>query len=177
MFPAIFLSIRNKDVRVSQCWNSHGWRWRFICRGYVASASSGSRRQLGLLKDRLLHFNPSTRFDSLKWRWTSHQKFTVNSLYKFITYAGQSDPTYQHLWKLKIPAKIKIFVRLLLGKRLLMTDKLIKWRTQVEPCCVFCALSLESCDYLFCNCIFVRFILLRLAEIPNNDSGEDVQDL
>ncbi|OAY71779.1 hypothetical protein ACMD2_00721 [Ananas comosus] len=52
---------------------------------------------------------------------------------KLLSHGGRPDPTNQQLWKLKIPVKIKIFVWLLLRKRLLTADRLIDRGIQVEP--------------------------------------------
>ncbi|OAY74298.1 putative ribonuclease H protein [Ananas comosus] len=48
----------------------------------------------------------------------------VKSLYDFITDGGQRDPMYSQLWRIRMPAKNKIFTWILLRKRLLTADRL-----------------------------------------------------
>nr|CAD1830029.1 unnamed protein product [Ananas comosus var. bracteatus] len=43
-FPEIYDNVRNKDVSVSHCWNTNGWGWRFICRGFAANHTADVRK-------------------------------------------------------------------------------------------------------------------------------------
>lgn len=112
----------------------------------------------------MLHpLKPLNRLDSVNWRWTSNQLFTVKSLYLFLTDAGCRDPTSQSIWKLKTPSKIKIFVWLLLRNRLLTNDRLRTPTGPEEETCVLWASASESRDHLFSNCVFVKYLLFNVA--------------
>ncbi|XP_020097175.1 uncharacterized protein LOC109716257 [Ananas comosus] len=95
-----------------------------------------------------------------------------------ITDAGLHAPTNQHIWKLKIPVKIKIFIWLLLRKRLSTADRLLIRGMHVDPNCAFCAVLTESCDHLFNDCVYVRFLLLNTGgPDANNASSADTTGL
>lgn len=84
----------------------------------------------------------------------------------------------QHIWRLKISIKIKIFIWLLFRKRLLTVDRLLNQGMFLEQHYGFCVVLTESCDHLFCYCVFARYLLLLAAglDAPDEDSG-DVRDL
>lgn len=64
--------------------------------------------------------------------------------------------------RLKIPLKVKIFSWILLRKRLLTADRLIRRGCLVDQHCIFCAVFSESCDHLFRDCVFVKFLLISV---------------
>jgi hypothetical protein len=46
------------------------------------------------------------------WDWTKSVQFTVKSVYKDLSSAG-IDRYFKHLWKIKIPLKIKVWLWLI----------------------------------------------------------------
>lgn len=92
-FAEIFPRIENNQVTVSQCWSNGGWRWRFIGRGLATSVDRGRRQHFDLLRNLLSNHSPTDITDIIEWRWNSDQKFTVKSMYDFITDAGLRDPS------------------------------------------------------------------------------------
>ncbi|XP_020084915.1 uncharacterized protein LOC109707794 [Ananas comosus] len=133
------------------------------------STRFSDRQLITSLKNLLNPYSPSGLHDILKWRWTANQNFTVKSLYDFVTDAGQIDPLYDHLWGLKILLKQKIFIWILLRKRLLTADRLIRGGISVDQHCMLCGSILESCDHLFGECIFVRYLRLETGVIVTAD--------
>ncbi|XP_020110397.1 uncharacterized protein LOC109725566 [Ananas comosus] len=143
----------------------------------MPALSADSRGQLSMLKDLLRGHRPSDRSDSIRWRWTSDQLFTVKSLYQLITDAGLRVSMNQHIWNLKIPVKIKVFIWLLLRKRLPTADILLIRGMHVNQNCAFCAILTESCDHIFNDCVYVRFLLLNIGGSDTTDvSTGDVRD-
>lgn len=94
--------------------------------------------------------------------------FVVKSLYNFLSDGGQRDLTCHHLWRLKIPIKIKTFFWLLLRKRHPTADRLLARGMSVVQHCVFCASSTETYDHLFWDCVFIRYLLLSVVKLPNS---------
>ncbi|XP_020097763.1 uncharacterized protein LOC109716638 [Ananas comosus] len=76
---------------------------------------------------------------------------------------GGKDPTSQSIWILKTPLKIKIFVWWLLRNRLLTKDRLRTTTGPEEETCVLCASAPESCDHLFGNYVYVKYLLFNVA--------------
>jgi hypothetical protein len=50
--------------------------------------------------------------DSPRWKWLKNGKFTVKSVYKHVCRNGM-DRSFRHLWKSKIPLKIKVWLWLI----------------------------------------------------------------
>ena len=80
--------------------------------------------------------------------------------------------SFRHIWKSKIPYKIKIFTWLLKNKVILTKDNMVKNKWPGNPSCSFCS-QLETVDHLFFQCSVATvtwgFIALCLGthEIPN----------
>lgn len=156
MFPAIFDSLRSKEVILSQCRDPIGWRWRFICRGFMASLSADNYRILSSLRALLQPFSPSNSPDSVNWHWTSNQLFTVKSTYTFLIDAGQETRRMPSSGDWKPQLKLKCLFGYFFAKEFLRPiDCLLEVSGWIKT--VFCALNMESCDNLLCNCIFVTF--------------------
>ncbi|XP_020080993.1 uncharacterized protein LOC109704642, partial [Ananas comosus] len=63
-------------------------------------------------------------------------------------------------------------------KRLPTADRLLKRGMHVNQNCAFCAVLTESCDHMFNDCVYVRFLLLNIGGLDTTDVGTcDVRDL
>jgi hypothetical protein len=56
------------------------------------------------------------------------------------------------VWKLKLPPKIHFFLWLVVHKKNLTRDNLVKWQSVDDLTCVFCN-ELETCNHLFFECL------------------------
>lgn len=75
---------------------------------------------------------------------------------------------------MKIPLKVKVFIWLVLKKRIPTRDRLIKQGWVKDPTCVLCGADEESVDDLFARCVFGKFILVIGAEdIHSQDLRDD----
>lgn len=68
------------------------------------------------------NLNFSSREDLVSQKFGSLGRFTVKSVYNAMT-ANESGPYHEKIWKAKIPAKIKIFLWLLMNNAILTKDK------------------------------------------------------
>ncbi len=59
---------------------------------------------------------------------------------------------YRELWVIKISLKVKIFVWLVLRRRVLTLDRLIRWGWTGAGNCVFCTCPFETADHLLATC-------------------------
>jgi len=64
---------------------------------------------------------------------------------------------FRHIWKAKIPYKIKIFVWLLEQNAILTKDNMIKRNWVGDPTCFFCSLP-ETRDHLFFECVVAKVV-------------------
>ena len=52
---------------------------------------------------------------------------------------GENNENLEHIWKAKIPQKIKIFMWLVHNKSILTRDNMVKRKWQGDPTCIFCS--------------------------------------
>ena len=100
-------------------------------------------------------FDFKTQADEISWKWGKNQTFTTKSTYEHLT--CQARAHFGHIWKSKIPYKIKIFTWLLEKNAILTKDNLLKGKWLGNPNCSFCDQP-ESIDHLFFQCPVVRCI-------------------
>jgi hypothetical protein len=84
--------------------------------------------------------------DCAVWKWTASKKFTVKSVYEFLS-REESGASYKRVWQAKILEKIKIFMWFVEQKTILAKDVMLKRNWQGDPRCYFYGLP-ESCDHL-----------------------------
>jgi hypothetical protein len=99
----------------------------------------------------------------------------VNSLFSLM-YQTLLDvdiiPHNSHLWKIRIPLKIKVFLWLLCREAILTKDNLVKRNWKGNDKCCFCS-NYETTQHLFFDCPLAKFFW-RIIEIiiglgqPNN---------
>ena len=81
---------------------------------------------MGVIND-TFSFNFRQQADEIGWKWESKKKFTTKSTYEHLT--PHARVHFDHIWKAKIPYKIKIFTWLLEKNAILTKYNLIrrKW--------------------------------------------------
>ena len=82
-------------------------------------------------------YNFENSSDVISWSWGKGGKFTTKSVYDHLS-SEDVGPNFKHLWKAKIPYKIKIFLWLLENGAVLTKDNLIKRNWVGDPSCLFC---------------------------------------
>ncbi len=103
--------------------------------------------------------------DEIRWSWDNSGRFSVKSLYNFLQDGGVVDKRFAQLWKIGTPLKVKIFVWLVLKKRVLTADNLLKRGRSGEGMCSLCSEGGETMEHLFMSCPFTKDLLLGL--LPN----------
>jgi hypothetical protein len=92
----------------------------------------------------------------VKWSLSSKGLFTVRSMYNALT-SNDSGPYHKKVWKSKIPAKIQIFLWLVLNNAILTKDNMIKRKWQGNPACYFCDQN-ESASHLLFHCNIAKAV-------------------
>ncbi len=96
--------------------------------------------------------------DSISWRWSNDGLFSAKSAYTFLCFDGIDDRKIRHLWGLRIPLKLKIFVWPVLRYKLLTADRLAK-RGWIGPTiCSLCSAGGENLDHLLFLCPYARSV-------------------
>lgn len=99
--------------------------------------------------------------DYVIWKFGTKGTFTVKSVYNALT-ANESGPSHRKIWKSKIPAKIQIFLWLVLNNAILTKDNLIKRKWVGDPSCYFCHMD-ESVSHLFFHCNLAQAVWATFA--------------
>jgi len=104
---------------------------------------------LGVVNEIYMH-NFQNNEDIPRWRWNKNNCFSTKSVYDFLN-KDNSGNRFKHVWKAKIPYKIKIFMWLVENNAVLTKGNLLKRHWVGSPTCHFCFEN-ESIDHLFFQC-------------------------
>ncbi len=109
---------------------------------------------------------PGEGADGVEWRWVRSGVFTVKSTYRLLIDGGLREYSFYHVWHLRMPSKVKIFVWLALKNRLLTTDNLTRRGWTVNQLCVLCGDHFETINHLLLGCLYSRFVFGSVEEGP-----------
>ena len=161
IYPNLFHIAYNKNILVYEVFDSQGIQIKF------------SRQLVGVyhrewcaLLQQFQHFQLTNVNDQIVWRWTSHGRFTVHSLYTWLEFGGIPNTSFSSIWQANIPLKVRIFLWLVKQNKILTKDNLLKMGWTGNSQCVFCSEE-ESVDHLFINCIVAKSIWMWIANYNN----------
>jgi hypothetical protein len=97
----------------------------------------------------------------ITWKFGGHGCFTMKSVYNALT-SNDSGPYHKKVWKSKIPAKIKIFLWLVMNNAILTKDNMIKRNWQGDPSCYFCD-QVETVNHLLFQCSVAKAVWAIIA--------------
>jgi hypothetical protein len=103
--------------------------------------------------------------DQLHWKLTKNGEFSVKSMYLDIINTGPISRS-KHVWKVKVPLKIKVFMWFVHKQVILTKDNLAKRNWTGSRRCSFCDHD-ESIKHLFLDCPMAK-ILWRSVHIAFN---------
>ncbi len=151
-FPNLFGLASHKHIGVKDWLTRFGTKRNLGIRPSTAEAA----REIPLLQNLIGATRLTGAPDELSWRWSSRRGFSVRDAYSFITFDGVNDTKIPHLWNLKIPLKIKIFLWLAARNRIPTAD-LLRRRGWIGPTmCSLCRCDEESAEHLFFGCDYAR---------------------
>jgi hypothetical protein len=108
------------------------------------------------LLHRLILVQLNDNEDRFTWNLTESGVFSVKSMYNDLL-SGHTVSLKKHIWKLKVPLKIKIFMWFLHKKVILTKDNLAKRNWNGPTNCCFCDQH-ETINHLFISCPFTQMI-------------------
>ncbi len=103
----------------------------------------------------------TTSSDLFLWRWSVTGTFTTGSAYQFLTFDGVDDRRLRHLWNIKIPQRVKLFLWLAVRNRLPTTDFLTKRGWTGPSICYLCNRAEEGLEHLLFNCSYSHLVWRR----------------
>lgn len=101
-------------------------------------------------------FSYDDQDDTITWKWVRSGKFTSKSVYEWLT-KGEIGGYPRHIWRARIPYKIKIFLWLLEKRAILTKDNMIRRKWIGDRNCYFCT-SPETVDHLFFHCHVAKVV-------------------
>ncbi len=87
-------------------------------------------------------------------------------MYNFLHDGGVKNIHLNLLWNIKTPLKVRIFVRIVLHRKVLKADNLAKSGLLAEESYILCREEPKTVDHLFVGCTFTRSLLEGM--FPNN---------
>jgi hypothetical protein len=90
------------------------------------------------------------------WDWNKSVKFSVKSVYKDLSNYG-NDRSFKHLWKAKIPLKIKIWLWLIWHNAIATKDTMSARGWTGNTRYQFCEQN-EAMHHLFFTCVAAKFV-------------------
>lgn len=106
--------------------------------------------ELNALHDRLWGVALNEEPDRPKWKWTKSGIYFVKSLYENLAWGGK-DRSFRHLWKAKIPLKIRVWLWLIWHNAIATKDNMTKRNWVGDTICRFCS-DPETIHHLFFGC-------------------------
>lgn len=110
---------------------------------------------LNRLKSRLLGVGLNDEEDRPIWKWSKSGKYIVKSMYDMLTSFGPTR-SFNHLWKAKIPLKIRILLWLIWHNAIATKDNMRRRNWEGDTTCRFCH-EQKTIHHLFFNCAAARY--------------------
>jgi len=104
-FPNIFKITVQPDIDVHQAYTNG--QWNIPLRRQLQGIAGVEWVQL---QDLLNKVNLQAGSDKVHWGLEQSGKYSVGSLYRFITFGGIRDQKMMNIWRCNIPLKVKIFI-------------------------------------------------------------------
>uniref|UniRef100_A0A8I6YB20 Reverse transcriptase zinc-binding domain-containing protein n=1 Tax=Hordeum vulgare subsp. vulgare TaxID=112509 RepID=A0A8I6YB20_HORVV len=114
---------------------------------------------------RLMDVSLSDDPDMIVWKLTSNDTFSVKSMYDHVIDSALI-PKSSHIWNVKVPLKLKIFLWFVHKGVVLTKDNLAKRNWKGNRRCIFCE-TYETIKHLFLDCPMAK-ILWRSIHIAFN---------
>ena len=158
LFPRLYALSLDSDEPVS-------WAWQDAWTPALREAMSDFLRLQELIAD-----SRSSEGNDV-WIWSEH-RFSARAVYSRLQEQAEAeDPAFirlwQRAWKSHLPMKIRVFVWLLLQRRLMTRVYRQRMAPESTTECALCAGAVEDCEHLFVTCTFASSFWLsaRVAQI------------
>ena len=136
----------------------------------------GERRTAWMhLVRRLIDVQLSDLPNSIQWKLATNGMFTVKSFYMDLINSGPISKSL-HIWKVKVPLRIKIFMWFVHKQVILIKDNLLKRRWVGSSRCCFCDHD-ETIQHLFIECSLAKLLWRTIHIVFNITPPVDIESL
>jgi hypothetical protein len=98
------------------------------------------------------------REDSIIWCWAADGEYTTRSAYRIQFEGTFSKLKILPIWKAKAEPKCRFFAWMLLHKKILIANNLMKWHWPNDPICKLCGNDPETPTHLCKDCTFTKHV-------------------
>lgn len=153
-FPQIFALAQDKKALVADCWNwmGEGGTWRVMLRRNLNDWEVDHMAHLLSI----IETSNLIREKEDVWLWMlcNTGKFLVKSCMYLFGERGTYDDMWKQVWRLKIPPKVKFFMRLAIRNCLSTIDNLAKRSMCIPSICLLCYQEEETANHVLLHCPF-----------------------
>ncbi len=151
-FPALFSASTCTFLTIDDWLRRFGSKRDF---GFHANCQERSR-EIASLNCLISTLQRSSRPDEIRWRWNRKGNFSVRSAYGFLVFDGLDDRKIKHLWGIRMPSNLKIFIWLASRNKILTADRL-RSKGWIGPfMCSLCGNDSECLEHLLFRCTFAK---------------------
>ena len=168
--PRLFALASDPECSVRQAWHD---AWAPPMRAMLSDQRTS---ELLRLQELLVDLRPTEGQDG--WTWCE-MSFSVQAAYcRLRAQVGSEDPLFlrlwQHIWRSRIPLKIRVFLWLLLRRRLMTRSLRQRCDPHSSAECVLCRSDLEDCNHLFVGCPLAQAVWTRTRGVRAQMSSMEV---
>ena len=132
-------------------------------RGLHRMNTEPAARQFVVLWNRLQQVRLADQEDTVSWRFTANGTYSASSAYDVQFHGSFGDQNWDTIWRAKVENKTKIFVWLLLQRRLPTNDRVIKHGGQANPICQLCHIGDETTTHIMAKCSYATEVWRTMA--------------
>ena len=114
--------------------------------------------------------------DAIVWAFHGSSKFSVQAIYKTISFRGITPVFTPSIWTIIVPPRVHIFLWLLASNKILTRDNLVKRNRVDDLNCLFCT-EPETVHHLFFECVVAKVCWAYLVDIFDIDLGFDFESV
>jgi len=114
--------------------------------------------------------------DAIMWTFDGSSKFSVQAVYKTISFRGVKPAFTPSIWAINVPPRIHIFLWLLANNKILTRDNLAKRKRVDVMSCLFCA-EPETVHHLFFDCVVAKVCWAYLVDNFHIGLGTDFESV
>ena len=169
-FPLLFALASDPECSLRHAWHN-AW-----APPMPAALSDQQTSELLRLQELLVDQRPTEVQDG--WTWFE-PSFSFRAAYRRLrAQAGSEDPLFlglwRRIWRSRIPSKIRVFLWLLLQRRLMTRSLRQHLVSHSSAECAMCGAILKDCDHLFARCPFAQAVWTMTRVVrPRLSSMED----
>jgi hypothetical protein len=106
----------------------------------------------------LRHINLTHNTDTIQWNFNASSQYTAKSAYQVQFQGSIAETDWEIIRKAKVESKCKIFLWLLLQRRLPATDRIIQRGNSANPLCTLCQNHQEKTLHMIAKCDYSKAV-------------------